>query len=278
MNELLAYFDAQLAIQSLQFGAGLLMAITAAEILFKFQTYAKSGVLSWELGRRTNHIYNNSFFLKLGDFFYQENRFFALFVIRLLLGLGMVACSLYGILSPPLLAAALLTSLLVLFRASQGHDGSFQLRLLMLSVLFSCSISPFDSLPFRLGLYFLSAQLVLSYLLAGIAKLRGATWRDGTALIGIFGTIYHGVGWVYKLLNTRTQFSLVLSWFVIGFEILFPLVLLGNGWVVVGFLAITTLFHLSTSFLMGLNGFFLSFLAAYPALIYCLGKLPWATW
>ena len=276
MNELLAHFDAQLAIQSLQLGAGLVMAITAAETLVKPQVYAKSGLLSWDLGRRASHIHNHPFFRQLGDFFYQEKRFLALFGIRLVLGLAMVTCGIFAILSPPLLAAALLSSLLVLYHPGPGQDGSFQLRILILCVLFTCSISPFDSLPFRLGLYFLSAQLILSYMLAGIAKLRGATWRDGTGLIGIFGTVYHGVGWVYQLLKSRQGLSKALSWFVIGFEVLFPLVLTGNGWVVAGFLIVSGLFHLSTSFLMGLNGFFLSFLAAYPALIYCLGKLTWA--
>lgn len=278
MNALLAYFDAQLALQALQFGAGLLMAITAAEMLLKFQVFAKSGLLSWELGRRASHVYNRPFLRKIGDFLYDERRFRALFLIRFMLGTGMLVCSILGILFPPLMAAALLSSLLVLFRSGPGHDGSFQLRLLMQFVLFTCSISPLDSLAFRIGLYFLSTQLVLSYLLAGIAKLRGATWRDGTALISIFGTVYHGSAWAYKLLNTRRKLSLALSWFVIGFEVLFPLILIGNGELLIVFLIVTTLFHLSTSFLMGLNGFFFSFAAAYPALIYSLGQLPWADW
>ena len=278
MNELLAYFDAQFAVQSLLFGAGLVMAITALEVLVSFQVYAKSGLLTWDLGRRASHVHHRPFFRRLGDFFYHEKRFQALFVIRLLLGLGMIACGFFAILFPPLLAAALLSSLLVLFRAGPGHDGSFQLRILILTVLFTCSISPWHSLPFRLGLYFLSAQLILSYLLAGITKLRGSTWRDGTGLIGILGTVYHGNGWVYKLLQGRRTLSITLSWFVIGFEVLFPLILIGNGWLLAILLIITTLFHLSTSFLMGLNGFFFSFTAAYPALIFSIGQLPWADW
>lgn len=278
MNEFLAHFSAQIAVQSLQIGAGLVMAISALEMLVRFGVYARSGVLSWDLGRMAPLIHNRPFLRRLGDFFYHDKRFQVLFAIRLVLGLGLVGCGVFSFLFPPLLAAALLSSLLVVYRAGPGQDGSFQLRILILGVLFTCSISPLDSLPFRIGLYFLSAQLILSYLLAGIAKLRGQTWRDGTGLIGIFGTVYHGVGWVHRLLSGRKSLSIALSWFVIGFEVLFPLILVGHGWLVVGFLLITTLFHLSTSFLMGLNGFFLSFTAAYPTLIYCLGELPWADW
>lgn len=278
MNSFLAHFDAQLAVQSLQLGAGLVMVITAVEMLVRFQVYARSGVLSWDLGRRAPQIYHSPFFRRLGDFFYQDRRFKVLFAIRLVLGLGLVGCGIFSYLSPPLLILALLSSLLVLFRAGPGQDGSFQLRILILCVLFTCSVSPWDSVAFRIGLYFLSAQLILSYLLAGIAKLQGRAWRDGTGLVGIFGTVYHGAGWVHRLLSGRRGLSKALSWFVIAFEVLFPLVLVGNGWLVVGFLVVTTLFHLSTSFLMGLNGFFLSFAAAYPTLIFCLGQLPWVGW
>ena len=278
MNELLAYFDVQLAVQSLLIGAGLVMAITAAELLVRFRAYAKGGILSWDLGRLASRVYNRPLLRRLGDFFYEEKRFKALFVLRLLLGLGMVTCGLFAYLSPPLLAAALLSSLLLVYRAGPGQDGSFQLRILILTVLFACSISPWDSLPFRLGLHFLSLQLIFSYFLAGIAKLRGAPWRNGTGLVGIFGTVYHGSGWVYRLLSRRPALSKALSWFVIGFEVLFPLVLVGNGWLVAALLAVTTLFHLATSFLMGLKGFFLSFAAGYPTLIYCLGQLPWGEW
>lgn len=278
MSEFLGHFGVQLAIQSLLLGAGLVMMITAAEMLIQFRVYAKSGILSWDLGRRAGHVYHRPLFRKLGDFFYHDQRFLALFAIRLALGLGLVVCGVFAYLSPFLLGAALLSSLLVLYRAGPGQDGSFQLRILILCVLFTCSICPWDSLPFRIGLYFLSVQLMLSYVLAGIAKLRGAAWRDGTGLIGIFGTVYHGVGWVHRLLSERRGLSKVLSWGVIAFELLFPLVLIGHPGLLVGFLAVTLVFHLTTSFLMGLNGFFLSFVAAYPALIYCIGHLPWVGW
>ncbi len=278
MNAFLEQLDAQIAVQFLQVGAGLVMVITALEMLVRFQVYARSGVLSWDLGRRAPQFAKRPFLLRIADFFYQEQRFRTLFAIRLLLGLGMVGCGIFAYLSPVLIGVALLSSLLVMYRAVPGQDGSFQLRILILFVLFTCSISPPDSLAFHLGLYFLSIQLTISYVFAGIAKLPGKTWRDGTGLIGIFGTVYHGAKWVHRLLAGRPGLSKALSWFVIAFEVLFPLVLIGNGWLVFCFLAFTALFHLATSFLMGLNGFFLSFVAAYPTLIYCLGQLPWTNW
>ncbi len=278
MNDFLAHIDLVVAVQALQIGAGLVMAITAAEMLVRFGAYANSGILSWELGRLMPAIAQRPWRQRLGDIVYTEQRFKLLFVLRLLVGLGMVACGALSVLSSWLIAPALLSSLLVVYRAGPGQDGSFQLRILILAVLLSCSISPVNSLTFRIGLYFLSLQLILSYLIAGIAKLRGLTWRDGTGLIGIFGTVYHGNIRVYKLLAGRKTLSQVLSWGVIAFEVLFPLVLMGQGAWVMSLLAFTTLFHLATSFLMGLNGFFLSFVAAYPTLIFCLGELPWASW
>lgn len=278
MNGFLASIDAAFAVQSLQLGAGLLMALTALELLVRFRVYANGGLLSWELVRQGAMLSQSPFLRRLGDFFYREHSFRIVLAVRMLLGLGLMGSAMGGILSPMLLGAALLSSLLVLFRAGPGLDGSFQLRVLMLVVLFTCSISPWDSLPFRLGLYFLSAQLVLSYLLAGIAKLRGRSWRNGTGLIGILGTRYHGLAWAHRFLAKRPALSKLLSWGVISFEILFPLVLTGQSGLVVALLAFTTLFHLATSLMMGLNGFFLSFTAAYPALVYCLGQLAWVEW
>ena len=124
MNAFLAHFDLQLAIQSLLIGAGLVMAITATEMLVRFQVYARPGVLSWDLGRRAPHIYNRLFRRRLGDFFYHDRRFRALFVFRLAIGLGLIACGIFTYLSPPLLGAALLSSLLVVYRAGPGQDGS----------------------------------------------------------------------------------------------------------------------------------------------------------
>ena len=270
--------DAQFAVHALQFGAGLVMAITALELLVRPAAYARKGILSWDLVRRNPRVYHRPFRRRMGDFFYAEKRFQFLIGIRLLLGLGMATSACLSWLSPVLIGAALLSSLLILYRADPGLDGSFQLRILILFVLLNCAICPWDTLAFRMGLYFLSAQLVLSYLLAGIAKLRGQSWRKGAALIGIMGTLYHGLPWAHRFLAKRKGLSKVLSWTVIAFELLFPLVLTGQAELVFGFLVFTTLFHLLSSLLMGLNGFFLSFTAAYPALIYCLGHLAWAGW
>lgn len=263
-------FDARLAMQSLSVGAGLAMALTSAESLSRFAPYARTGLLTWELGRLIPPAPTVPGLQRLGDWLYTDARFRALLGLRVLLGLGMGICGVLAVFPPALYALALLTSGLVLFRSSVGHEGSFQLRLVMLTVLLTCSLSPWASPAFDLGLGFLSAQVGLSYFLAGIAKLRGPTWRDGTGLVGLFGTRYHGHPRVHALLAPRPRLARAVSWSIIGFELCFPLVLLGDDRVLVAMLTLTACFHLAIAVLMGLNAFLVSFLATYPALFYTL--------
>jgi|GEM_PF-4483053 len=68
------------------------MAITAVEMWVGIGVYMKSGIFSWELIERSPQISNRPFFQRLGDFFYQEQRFKALVLVQLLIGIGLLVC------------------------------------------------------------------------------------------------------------------------------------------------------------------------------------------
>lgn len=106
-------------------------------------------------------------------------------------------------------------------------------------------------------LLYIAIQLILSYFVAGIAKIISPQWRTGHAL-------------QYFLSRANIAISpggaFYLSWVVLLFECLFPLAVFAP-W---PFLIAAMLFHLANAYIFGLNRFFFAWLAAYPALILSL--------
>lgn len=101
------------------------------------------------------------------------------------------------------------------------------------------------------ALAYIAIQTLLSYFAAGLAKLRSPQWRRGQAL-GLF------------MKRPARREDLFISWVVILFECLFPLVLFSPALSLV-FMGIGVVFHLAIARLLGLNRFFFAWLAAYPA-------------
>lgn len=101
---------------------------------------------------------------------------------------------------------------------------------------------------------YISIQLILSYLVAGIAKAASPQWRNGEALQYFLNQSGFYVSPVW---------ALFLGWAVIVFECLSPLAFFAPS----VFVAFAVAFHLANVFLFGLNRFFFAWLAAYPALL-----------
>jgi hypothetical protein len=111
-------------------------------------------------------------------------------------------------------------------------------------------------------------QVTLSYVIAGLVKLRQPDWRSGHALRHfVLASPYGTPGWLRALVQ-RPALAAGMAWAVIGFECLFPL-----AWVdprlCLGLLACGALFHAANLWVFGLNRFFWAWLAGYPALLAC---------
>lgn len=102
--------------------------------------------------------------------------------------------------------------------------------------------------------YYIAIQLILSFAVAGVAKVANPEWRNGSAL----GTFLERSGYVLP-----SSANLALSWSVLIFEILFPLVVF-MPWTV---LAGAIVFQLANAYVFGLNRFFFAWLAGYPAIL-----------
>jgi hypothetical protein len=71
----------------------------------------------------------------------------------------------------------------------------------------------------------LIGQIIIAtvYLVSGYDKLISLAWRDGTAIYGLINVDFYATGWMQKLAEEFSLTTLVvISWSVILFEILFP--------------------------------------------------------
>ena len=118
----------------------------------------------------------------------------------------------------------------------------------------------------EIALVFIAAQLCLALWRFGCSEAVRAQ-RGGRELRwqGVLHTAFGRTGIVRSSLDRRPGAGRLLSWAVIGLEILFPVGILLGGWAALGTLAtIATLQLERYAVLMGLNRFVLWFFATFP--------------
>ncbi len=191
-----------------------------------------------------------------------------LFLVRIALCVAVIA----GAGAPwPLLGLALL-SLFVLQRFQGPYNGgSDRMGLLALWCVTLAHVLPPEKAR-ELAFGYLGAQLVLSYLIAGWVKLRNPRWRSGQALRQVFAFSTYPVSESLRGWAARPRVLLVMSWAVILFELAFPLTLISAPTLMAG-LVLAAAFHLANACLFGLNRFFWTWLAVYPAIIWLQDRL-----
>jgi len=193
---------------------------------------------------------------------------------RMLFGARIVLCGLViaGIASPwPLVALAGL-SLLILVRFQGPYNGgSDRMGLLALWCLTLSRLLPTPPLQ-ELAFGYLGAQLTLSYFISGGVKIVNPDWRSGRALADVFRFSAYPVSEDMRRWADKPQVLLAMSWAVMGFELVFPLTLLWKPALIAG-LVVAGTFHLANACLFGLNRFFWTWLAVYPAILWLQGRL-----
>ncbi len=121
----------------------------------------------------------------------------------------------------------------------------------------------------RIGLGWIAAQSVLSYFLAGAAKLRNKNWRRGIALEHLLRSSGPYVLFApARNLAGSKKMCIAASWAIILFELVFPVVLLlpWEGKLVL--LSAGMFFHITNAAVLGLNRFIWAWAATYPAVLY----------
>jgi hypothetical protein len=158
---------------------------------------------------------------------------------------------------------------------SGGSDAITLLTLTCLTVATGALAFERDERIAKMALAYLGLQTLLSYALAGFAKLKSTDWRQGRVLQEILFHSHYPVPprWrTHTRLQQLSQLKLI-SWLVLIFELSFVLVIF-NSRLLATWMVIAFIFHLLNTYLLGLHRFTWSWLAAYPALFY-FASLIW---
>lgn len=158
-----------------------------------------------------------------------------------------------------------LTNLVLLHRFGGPYNGGAdKMTMLITTCLGAAHLLPQWQ---ELAMAYLAVQLVLSYFVSGYVKLVNPEWRSGQALVDVFRFSAYPVSESLRRWADHPKMLWLMSWSVIGFEVIFPLTLLNSIVLLVG-MAVAATFHLANACLFGLNRFFWIWLCAYPSLIW----------
>jgi hypothetical protein len=144
-----------------------------------------------------------------------------------------------------------------------GRDGADQMRKIVALALAGARIATSHEVQV-LFLAFIAAQLSLSYVVAGIAKACGPSWRTGVALERILACQHYGFRPAARVLAMSRWIGVIACWLVITLEVVFPLVFVLPPSASYALLAVALGLHVGIAAVMGLNDFLPAFAAAYP--------------
>ena len=177
-----------------------------------------------------------------------------------------------GFAAPWACLALLALGVMILRRFDGAYNGgSDKMSLLVLSCLTLALFMP-DERWRAIAFGYLAAQLTLSYFVSGWVKIVNPDWRSGAALRDVFAFSAYPVGENLRGWADHPRLLRVMSWAVMGFELLFPLCLLSRPTLIAG-LAVAATFHFANACLFGLNRFFWIWLSAYPSLLWFQARM-----
>jgi hypothetical protein len=248
----------------------LAVALQTIELLQLRRVAATDGIWRWPTLRRDWQALPRPL-ASLVALMLRPRPFVALLVVRLAaaLALGIAGGALPRVGPLPLPLLLLLTTVLVQLRwRGTFNGGSDFMTLLILSALTLAAARPANPTVTVGALLYVAVQTCTSYFLAGVAKLKTASWRDGRALRFFVATsIYDRPPWPRALFESPLATRL-LGWATLLLECTFPLALLRPS-LCLGYLAVALVFHVGNARVFGLNRFVFAWAAAYPAVYFC---------
>ena len=262
-DALFALFSSQdLAMRAVLSLCAVSVIVRTSELLAASAVFNSNGCLSWSLVRDF-HPFDEPRWLAT---VLSTDAFRGILILRLAASVTLVVAP-AG--TPLVISAALasLTSVTVTFRMPVGQDGSDQMNVLIL-VPASLALIIGDRSATAAALLFIAGQALLAYTTSGVAKLMSGTWRSGQAIPQILSTLSYGNLGAATMFRSNTGLSRMACWSIMLFEASFAVVLVLSADGVAWMLAAGLVFHFACAVLMGLNCFFWSFAATYPALVF----------
>jgi hypothetical protein len=241
--------------------------ISTLEWLVNWRQLRAGGLFSWEVVERRPALAGTLWGRFAGVFLAYPN-VLGLLALRLVALLALLPAIASGRFVTWVLGVVVATTVLLNVRSPYGMDGSDQMATQVFGALF-LGFLPGTTLALDAALWYIALQGCLTYATAGLVKVSSPLWHSGEALFGIFNTRAYGHPAVARFLHGRPGLTRVLGWTVVAAEVAFPLALpLGYpyGLVLLGW---GVVFHAANALVMGINSFFWSFVATYPAILYC---------
>lgn len=229
------------------------------ELIILRDTFSEKGILRWSsLKTEFQNIPILSNFL---NYALQYQSILFLLYLRIVLCLLLPFYNHYVI----LLSLLIIHILLCIRWRGSIYGGSDYMCIIILGAL---TISSFFGESTWIGsacLLYIGLQSILSYFISGIVKLNKRNWRLGMALQGFLLSPSYIVPTEVKKFASEKPLMILLSWFIMLFEVSFPLALLDPNLCLI-YLSIAGTFHLANVYVFGLNHFFFAWLASYPAI------------
>lgn len=244
------------------------LVVTSTEYLAISNEFGSAGAFAWRIFGSRPECVNNAWLFRRIEFLFGRRGCALLQCLRVVFcALALFSLAAGG--SPAVyLGAILVLSLVHSYRGLVGADGSDQMMTVVFCALFF-AYGSHDPAIRKMCVLFIGAQAILSYSVAGVAKLLSPKWRSGNAIREIMNTHCYGHPIIATLLNRASSATnLFISWQVMCFEVGFILIpILPSHWSYV-LLLWGGVFHLLNAIFMGLNTFFWAFVATYPCLIF----------
>ena len=185
--------------------------------------------------------------------------FVALLGVRLIAAAALLATG-----WAPLAVVLLICQVAICVRFRGTFNGGSDYMSVLILLALSVALHP---LLARAALAYIAVQLALSYVIAGLVKLRRREWRNGVALGSFLRSERYGApAWLHRFATPRRCQLLAIA--VIAFETAFPIAFIDPR-LALAMITIGVCFHLANTLVFGLNRFLFAWSAAYPALLFC---------
>ena len=239
-------------------GLAVLALIQAWEFLRLWRSISNDGVWRWP------ELQSSGLFPSTLSIFLSSRAFVILNLIRI-----PVSIFVFNTPNPIALTALLVMHVLTLLRwLGTFNGGSDYMNLLL---LWATTLGFLSDHLGKIAIWYMALNLCLSYFKAGFYKVRNHHWRNGNALSEFLGSPMYARSSLVDLSGRRPLLNRFGSWFVIAFELSFPIALIHTH-LAMGYLIMGLGFHLLNAYFFGLNRFLFAWLSAYPALLHCASR------
>ena len=242
--------------------------VSSLELIVRPAQLADSGLISWRVSKLQGRWASLPGLGAILDHMFAYPNVLALHAVRSGAAITLLCLPRHQPLCAVFAGIVVAATILQHVRSPFGLDGAdhMTVQVLVPACLFYACPTEFVG---RCVIWFIGAQVSLSYLTAGVSKLQSSDWRGPDAMRGILGTRIYGSPIVGHALRASPTLAMTLSRTVILGELVLAIAIFLPFPATIAVCALGLAFHLASAIFMGLNSFVWAFAATYPAVLMC---------